>query len=368
VWLKGSEHFQPIQEMRLWFVDDTAGTTGTNVPAVRRECRLAPGALVPSDWIPTEVEAFDYGSPAVSPDVDVIGMELTLGNSVAASYAAIGCGFDLLEIAASSNPNYTDSPGTLLENPADCVRHFIADHCELGHDAIGSSFATTRTRLAGISWAGAVTVHGWTFNDILAGMAFEGRGNIFETDTVDETVYQFKVGNIIGGIPFYSTDGISVTADEFRELRAATRPGDELVNSMRAFYRWDPFLGTDLAAFTRVVRADEDENDTGISDSIFATSVGRIGRREGNPLTFYLAQDQAGAAELLGYYVWEGMESTRLVYECTLPHWYAYALELGDIVKLDPLPWGGGQVNLRVIGISQTYLASGRRIVGVQIW
>jgi hypothetical protein len=373
VWFKADElpafSRELGEEIRVYF-ENTAGS-GTTVPATRRELRISPAGLIEGEWVEIELEGIDFGSPAVN-SISTIGVEFTLGNRVTqAGSGGIGnigppaLTVDLLQVAAATNPNYTDAPGTLIDNMADIARHFLADHCGLGHGAIdATTFAAARSDLASNVYAGPITVYGWTIPDILAGLSFEGRGNIIPTERSSGTVYLYH--SIEEAAGFYTWEGFTsplTVGTDFLDLRAATRPLDEIATAMRAFYRWDAFLGVDASAMTAVARCDADQNDTPINIGYLTTAETIIGRRDANPLQFFLIQDETTAQDVLGHYIWAAIQHGAPIITLTLPHWLGYVLELGDFVGV-ATPWYPSAA-FRVVAIGSSYLTGARQITGV---
>jgi hypothetical protein len=329
--------------------------------------------LLDGEWIELQTAAGPEGSPSYD-DVETIGFEFIMSNGVStpnlsAPYLAV----DYLQGADATNPNYSGSPGDALDNMSAIVRHFIADHCGEGHGAIGDSLKKYTSATSGWSqlnmtaetYGGVVTAYGYTFTDILNGLAFEGRGNIIAEEASSGTVYEYHTAFGSGGVWLQTLYYSSRTIDEWINLREATRPTSEVATRMRAYWGYDPFLGDGIEAFTKTSRADPDGNDTSLATATISAAETAIGRRAANPLMLLLVDDETTAEKILEYYINEAIRYERNVWEMEVPHWLAYDLQRADEVKFTPT-WASER-KTRVVGITGSFLSPARRLTLVEV-
>jgi hypothetical protein len=351
------------EEIRFW-ISNTVGS-GTTQPANRVECAVPSAALAEAEWVECEALGVDEGTPVIT-DVETIGIEYQLGSGVTTpNVGPPSLTVDLLQKAAATNANYTDAPGTLLTNMSAVVRHFIADYCGLGHAAIGATLTKTGSAESNLSanvYGGPVTVYGYDFSSILAGLAFEGRGNIVAEEAAAGTVYHFHTADIVIG---FATWPASVrTIDTWKNLRESTRDAAEIATRFRAFWAWDPFLGSDGSAFTKLARVDKAVSSV-VPLSVIQGCVDATGDREANPLLLYLVRDSDTAEDVLAGYVAEIVRHQAGIWEMDLPHWIAYDLERGDVVGFTP-PWATGR-NARILSIAGSFVSPARRVTLIEV-
>lgn len=259
--------------------------------------------------------------------------------------------YDLIELA-----------GGVFEKPTEIVRHFIAEYCGLGQDAIDEpALATAATNLGSNVHAPIVNALGDDFEEILQRMAVEFRSNVIPVEGA--TVTQWRM----------------IAAESDHEwpvsLRTLTRWGSVVEQGANADanvtrflypYAWDPSLGTDIEAFASAVRIDADQDDVADpSITQLQNAEKAFGRRDGEAFALIASQALATAKNVAAYYAHEGIRVMRILDVPGVPLQDSIDLEPLDIVELvNPLT--GDTFKARIIGISRAgAMAASLILIGV---
>jgi hypothetical protein len=331
-----------ITSLRFWLATTGVGST---IPTNRLEIEVPVGTLREDEWIEFYNFGVRYGSPFTAlTDCDCFGAELITSGGSASVY------FDDLRTAASTSTNYDDVPGTLIEAGPDIIRHFIADHCGLGHDVIDdTSFDTALTNLGTNVYAGIMNGLGTTFDDILSSLLWETRSHLVRAEGSSDILYKLYAADSSGD---YTTP--TKTLSDWIDLRWSFQDRSQLFTRSRAFWAWDPFLGFDERAFTEVTRADPDVDDTGLGNfSIAETQIGRI---DSGPIFFYFIQDETTAEDTLKYYARIGKSHKNNLGSMSmeLPTWQCFDLEPGDTREFPTSEWKTGISYALILAVYRT--------------
>lgn len=251
---------------------------------------------------------------------------------------------DGVPVPTATAADYVGSAGDLIEEGPDQLRHFIAEHCGLGHAAIDdTSFGAALTNLDTNVYAGIANGLGTGFDEIIKTWAWEMRANIVSAETDSGRVYKLLTAN-----QSYSYGSSSKTLGDAIQVRESRVDIRHIGTRFRAFWNWNAFLGSDEQAFTEVTRADSDVDDTGVGTADFTNAETRVGRRDYPPMFFWMIRDEATAQDTLGFYATYMVQDALALFEVEAPTWDSYALEPGDVVELQP-SWDVAATKCRVL-------------------
>lgn len=311
-------------------ISDTAGT-GTTLPAEYRQLSISGASLIEGVAVTVDASLLDTPAPTVI-DVETVRIEIEK-NGTSMDLPVVDV--DTILVADGTNPDWADAPGTLIENPADVRKWFLAELLDLGHAAIGSTFATARTNLAGIKLAGDLSGLGISFDEIIRNLDFNSRASGYVTETASGQVHEMVTADTAYAFPAASRD-LTVEESDARIETESYPEAAQLGTRFRGLYSFDAsadFLGSELA-FSGAVVASPVQNDTPIDIADLVAAETAIGRRDPDPYFFALLQDLASSADVLGYYAALGIGHLRILADAIVPFFEAYALEPGDMRNL----------------------------------
>lgn len=271
----------------------------------------------------------------------------------------IGSGFEACHDTGSYLPLLTEFKGTndtSVDATSDESRGWGAIAIEL---AAVSSYVATRTvdtdsydecstNLGSDVWAFDATTLGFTWEEVLARMAFEARATLVPEET--STATEWKMLTALSTYAFGAASG-SVTEWEPGGFVEADQDVRYTHASRFTFpYAPDWSRGDGEEAFTQLVVANEDTNDlTTPNTAAFAAAADAFGSIDAEPMAFKCIQVEATAEEIAGYYAHERIRVPVALYAIKgIPWWEAYALEVGDIISVTP-PWASSATKCRVI-------------------
>ena len=240
--------------------------------------------------------------------------------------------------AMATGADYSVAAGQPLVGMPDILRHFIAEFCEEGQEAVDSeTFTTALTLLAGNVHACDARSFGTTFEQVASRLAWESRANIQRGEEADATTWRLFCADT-----GYVWDTPTVTIDQYVELEERSRDPESVRTRFRALYSWDGSVGpiTMAEAYRSALRADKASNALTSPTVLELDDAEAIfGRRDQDPFSFGSIRDTNTALNVLGYYVHEAIRDSRVWGLQGVPWTQAYKLEPGDLVALAGLPW-----------------------------
>jgi hypothetical protein len=263
-------------------------------------------------------------------EVEVEPQALTRDTDVAIAGASMGYGIQFL-----ADVQGAQTGGTLHESMPDIAEWFIEVFCGLTGAADATTFAQAETDLGSNKHAGVLNLLGESFGEVLAGLGYEGRCNFIASEGSSVTEYK-----CLAALSTYSFPAASKTLTEWRNLSLTTRSAMEQATRFQALY--DLRMGVTEQEITedhfeQIVRIDVDQNDASakLATALLTAAEQKYGRRDAEPVNFYLCNDEATGEEVLAYYAHESIRAA-LRLGLSVPLEDGYDIELGDIVQLTP--------------------------------
>lgn len=352
-------------------LSDAVGS-GATAPGNRRELRV-PRASVPAAFADRDVGATDVGAPTVAA-VDTVGVALEADTSdmlaITAGEEEPTAHVDDLRVRDDALHPYTVAIGTLLEHPADILRHLLVEL--LGEAVEASSWSTVETRLSGNKHATDLRELGQDFAAVVGRLAFETRASLTQEEAASGSVW--RIGAAQADAPGYSWPGTATAieehgvgvAEEGRDLSEVDALG--IYTRLRALYdvnRGSPERGE--GRFRELLVANADRNDVSAEVTGLAAAQQKWGAREHPGFGFLTIRDAATARDVFGYYV---HELTRLAATILIPGvpWVGgvYAMDRQDLATLVP-PWESAARRLRVVGFVKSWDTGLSEVTGVGV-
>lgn len=335
------------------YFSDTAGS-GTTPPAARRELAIGQADVGASAWTQAEITATDVGSPTVA-NVETVGVTLALRSTPSgALHADPVIYLDDLECADDAASQYAGTIGSVIEHPADVMRHLLTERC--GEDASvidEASFAATATALGAAAKIGTdLRGLGDGFADVATRLAYESRANLVRDEGASAATYRLLTAGTSTGYAF----GSSIrTISEWQRFSESGRDVGEIAARTLVYYDYDASLGTDERAYLGLLQATPELSDfAAVSAGTLAALEAKFGRRDTRRIFLRAISDRDTALDVAGYYVREATRLAALWILEGVAWWEAYDLERGDIVSLTP-PWDTTARKARVIEIEKRF-------------
>lgn len=304
-----------------------------------------------TDRIVTEVRrdiSYTEPSPSLSTNTAIVGTEFGAGLEFWADvdgYAVPG-----------GDTNFSVAAGSLIEHPADVIRHRIAILSGKGHAAVdATTFAATVTNLgSGTRFACTLNSLGDTDEEIDARLAFECRSNLVPVERSTGTVWQLL--NALSTNAFPAAPSGTDIDDYASGIEEESRDQDQIATRFRALYLHDPTIGETEDAYGGLLRADPVQSDIATPNAAaLITAETRFGRRDMPPFGLRCIDDSASAEDFLSYIATEMSRASVRVYRVPgVPWWLGYAIEVGD-VRMLTVPWLSAQIKGRVIGYAKDW-------------
>jgi hypothetical protein len=258
-----------------------------------------------------------------------------------ASWGGAVTGGAHLRIAEQDDRGYRQAAGEMMETIPDVLRFVAGELAGIPYPSLDNDAFDAAT-IAGLVFAGNLVGLGESFDEWWNGLAFAQRAEACVSDGASSTLYRLFAANLT-----YDFGAVVASVDDLRELVETLRGRDELATRLRAFFDFDPSLGTGEEAFRQVVRADPEESDVPLFPATTLEALETAGGARTHPAFFLLlVRDKATAIDWLGWQAKLRAE-VRSSFEGPWPMPVAYALEPGDVVNLSP-PSGGSPVKCQV--------------------
>lgn len=327
-----------ISSVRVW-LSDTAGT-GTTEPANRRELRFLGSAIGAGAWMNLQAGALDVGTPTVV-NVETVGVEVEWATAEGACDLWVD---DLQRGNGSAPSGYVGAAGSLIEGPADLWRHFLTEGCREPATSLDSTtWAEVAARLATNLHALELRELGYSFEELQQALCFETRcrlvpverssGRLWKLHTA-KADYSFAASTLELSGSLWDEEGLFAPGERFTEFLA--------------HYLRDPSKELGEQAFSKLVRADAEQNDTPVSSADLAAARARYGLRQAEAFAFLGTEDERTAQDLLGWIVYNSTRSDRRRLTRVFPWWEAVDLELYD-VRLGTPPDSASSVPLLIL-------------------
>lgn len=331
-------------------ISDTAGA-GVAQVADRLDIELPPALLADSASAAVRQTAEPAGAPTVAA-VQTMALAMEVAALGAAGQATVQAARPLLptliveriDVALATATGWRGTAGQRIEQPADVLRWLLTDLLGLGAAALDAGWDAAAAELDGLALGGNLLSLGHDFDAILAGIARESRSWVFPIERASGTVYRLVTAGA-----GYAFGAAGRTLANLTELAEAMPDAADVGNRLRAFYAYDGSRGTGEDAFRKVVVASAAQNDTPVAGAAFTASEAAIGPRRLAPWAFVLIQDEATAADVLGWLATQALAEKAGQWTLPADHWEAFDLEPGDLVALQP-PWLAVPVKALVLG------------------
>jgi hypothetical protein len=330
-------------------VSQTTGS-GTTAPTDRRELAIDLPALAAVTFADVENAATDQGSPNAAA-VATVGVSIAIRSTPPA--ALLGppiVWLDDLRRSDETESHYAASPGALIEQPADIVRHLLTRTCGLADTyADDASFATWAANLpAGFKLGSDLRASGELLPELLARIGYDGRANILRAEGAATSVY--KVSCAESDYAWPASSGRVITLSD--PPTEVGRNGREIATRFQFVYDRDPSIGSDLSAFRGLVRANPTVSDVSVSAATLATREQEYGRRDAAIGVLLAHYDEASAEDAATYYIIEAGRNAGLFVLQRVQWWEAADLEMFDLID-KVLSWHTGTLKLRVIEVTR---------------
>ena len=309
------------------YITDSAGS-GTTLPAAYRRVRFDP---IPTGNDEVWLDEDDYAHPDTGvpdlTDVDTMHIKMFFGHLGAPMDrdTVIIRWIDFLRID-------TVSYGA---HPAGIILHHIT---ETGGETVDSDSYDALVIALGVDaeWGFDLRSLGFTWEEILARMAYEARCNVVSVETVTGREWKLlSAGNGFGfGIP---PDVARIT--QTHGLSDVGRSVDDLASHFSFRYGFDASLpgGGSEEGFKLALSATPSVSDVPISTALITAAEARFGAIESGPIALRCIQDPATAQDVAGYYVQERMANDRRVFQLDEVAWFdALPYDVGDPVRIVP--------------------------------
>lgn len=314
-------------------------------PVVYREIKFDPGVFVEGS-LQTAVRflAVDTGTPADLDDINVIRIELR--NEVASGFE-----IELFALRKSDGASqYKAAEGTLIEHPADVMRHILQERLLVPSGSIdATTWDAAETNLGDNEVSVVLNELGVDFYAIAGRLGFEHRFQVVSDEAASVTEYRMLTAQATYDFPTTTT-----AIDRRGVIRENAREAESIQTRFRELY--DPDRGGEIGGLTdgfrRSLRADPEVNDISadLATSVFTNAELRFGLQDGPNTALDSVVDDDTASDRLAYFATELMRETGNEFVVVgVPALQAYTLQRGDIILLTP-DWGS-QVSVRVVGI-----------------
>ena len=326
-------------------------SSGTALPAAYRYFHAPGSAIGGGAFLTSEQSTDDAGSPGVDnvKTIRVAATSSTVGRGILAQPATLW--IDKLEVSSAA-AGYYGSIGGIIEHPADIVRHLLTQYCGLNTAYIHeSSFASWAANLpSGFRLGIDLRALGETIPEVLSRLGYEGRASLLRSDSSSSSLYKALCAE--SDYTWPASSGKSLTA--YSSLSEVGRDGREIATRFQYVYSRDPSIGSDLAAFSGLVRANPTVSDVSVSAATLATRETKYGRRDAAMGVLLSHYDDASARDVAGYYVAESGRDAGTFLLAGVAWWQAADVEIGDILDLYP-PWRSGTVKVQVIEVLRKF-------------
>jgi len=232
-------------------------------------------------------------------------------------------------------------------NPIDVAKWVIEENAGLSADV--ATFATARTNLPAVNFAGDLRNAGATLGDVLARIGLESRTNFIMGEGASGSVV--KAYNALTTFAF--TAAARSLGTNYRGLITRSRQLDERTTDFMAVYDFRNDLSdTDLEGYRALIQANATTNDISarVATATITAQQALVGVRPTDPMPFLLVPDLASAIEVWSYYVAETLRGTAKRFTLRTDYRFGYDLEAGDILDFVP-PWQAGVIKCRVLEV-----------------
>lgn len=211
------------------------------------------------------------------------------------------------------------------------------------------SYDDCATNLDDNAWGFDARTLGYSWEEILARMAYEARANV-----VPEPAASGIEWRMLTALSTYHFAAASGSITEWAEGGFIEADQDVAHTHASRFtfpYAPDWSKGDGEEAFTGLVVANEDVNDlTTPNDAAFIAAAAALGAYEAEPMAFKCIREEATAREIAGWYAHERATRipARLIAIREIPWWEGHAVQRGDILNATP-EWEDSPLKLRVL-------------------
>ena len=259
-----------------------------------------------------------------------------------------------LDVATAATTTWAGlAAGDLIEQGPDVIRFFLEVICGLVVET--SSFATARTNLAGVVFAGSYEALGIDFGTIVASLEYETRTNVVRVETPSGSQYRALNASFADSIYSFPTAGAELR--ELRNIRESLKASLESPSRFAIHYSPDSGQASGAGrSFLGLLRASIDVNDfVGTPDWVLNASLSAseqaLGRRDAQPVFLLASRAMETAREVSAYYIHEALRFRSRRWGFTVPLWEAYDAEPGDVVSFTPR-WRVGPAKARVVQVA----------------
>jgi hypothetical protein len=291
-----------------------------------------------------------FGSPTASLEVALFGFGLRFFADVDGIEAPDG--------------TYEASSGVVMSHPCDIIKHWIE---EIGGETLNSASESAYATALGASaeWGFDARSLGFSWEEVLQRMAFEGRANIVavEKSTGREWLI-LSAENDYG----YNDDSIA-TITQTHDMTDVGRSVDDIASYFSFRYAFDASLpgGGNEEGFKLALDATPSVSDVPITTALITSASQRFGAVESSPIAFRCIQDPDTAKDVAGFIVQERMANDRRVYELRGVAWYdALPYDVGDIVSITA-PWSSSATTCRITSMSKAFKSNAWTLTAAEV-
>lgn len=284
--------------------------------------------------------------------------------------AAVGFGLQLYAdvdgyVAPAASPLYKAGTGTLMEAPADIMRHWI--EVQMGDAIDTSTYDDCYTNLGTTAalWGFDARGLGLSALEVLERMGYEARANLVPEQVGSGVAW--KMLTALSTFAFPATSGVIVDHEPGGFAQGDTDLRIEAATRFQSFYAYDASKGTSDAAFAKVLRADADSNDLTVpSVANFQAAEASLGVIVLPPIQLLCVQDDATAKDRLGYEAHERIREAATFALRGVPGREVYASEPGDLVDMTP-PWSSTSRKVRLLRVEKDPVSELYEIRAVEV-
>jgi hypothetical protein len=255
--------------------------------------------------------------------------------------------------------------GSLLEHPADIMRHWIE---EIGGETVDTASYDALATNLGVSakWGFDARTLGYAWEEILQRMAFEARCNVIPVETTAGRVWKMLSADIDYG---FGTPAASAVITQTHDMTDEGRGIDDLACYFVFWYAHDPtmsVIGMENG-YTKALVANPAVSGVPITAGDISDAEDRFGPLQADPIEFRCIQDTATAQDVAGYVVQERIANKRRLFQLRSVAWFdALPYDVGDIVYITA-PWASSATICRILSMSKEFESNMWDLTAVEV-
>ena len=257
--------------------------------------------------------------------------------------------------------DYKAGEGYLMTSPADIMRHWIE---EVGGESIDFDTYNDYYTAVASAWGFDARSLGFSWEEVLQRMAFEGRCNIVPVETALGRVWKMLSADYDYG--FGAATGTITQTDGMTDIG---RGVDDLASHFTFRYAFDASLpgGGNEEGFRLALVANPSTSDVLIAVGDIADAAERFGAIESGPIAFRCIQAESTAEQVAGYMVQERIANDRRVYQLPAVAWFdALPYDVGDIVSITA-SWSSAATLCRIASMSKAFTSNVWTLTTVEV-